>query len=73
MCGVFNILMLCLPITAAARFKTRSAFAPPITGIVDSKPTQGMDVCLFLYCVCDVLCRQRPCDGVLPTTLLLRN
>jgi hypothetical protein len=26
------------------------------TGIVDSNPTQGMDVCLRLFCVCVVVC-----------------
>jgi hypothetical protein len=26
------------------------------TGIVGSNPTQGMDVCVRLFCVCVVLC-----------------
>jgi hypothetical protein len=35
----------------------RAVFAPSNTGIVGSNPTQGMDVCLRLICVCVVLCR----------------
>jgi hypothetical protein len=31
-------------------------FAPSNTGIVVSIPTQGMDVCVRLFCVCVVLC-----------------
>jgi hypothetical protein len=30
---------------------------PQTLGILGSNPTRGMDVCLPLFCVCDVLCR----------------
>jgi hypothetical protein len=36
-----------LPITVAARLNV---------GIVGSNPTQDMDVCVRLFCVCVVLC-----------------
>jgi hypothetical protein len=34
-------------------------------GIVGSNPTQGMDICVRLFCVYPVLCVQ-PCDGLIP-------
>jgi hypothetical protein len=46
-----------LPITVAARSKVRHFFARLNAGIVGSNPTQGMNVCLRLFCVCVVLCR----------------
>jgi hypothetical protein len=45
-----------LPITVAARSKARTVFARSNAGIVASNPTQGMDVCVRLFCVCVVLC-----------------
>jgi hypothetical protein len=39
-----------------------SAFARPNTGIVGLDPTGGMDVFLCIFCVCVVLCTQRPWD-----------
>jgi hypothetical protein len=36
----------------AARFKTWDIFARSKAGIVSSNPTQGMDVCVRLFCVC---------------------
>jgi hypothetical protein len=35
-------------------------------GIVGSNRTQGMDVCPHFFCVCVVLFKQRPCDGLIP-------
>jgi hypothetical protein len=49
-----------LLITVAARSKAWNFFARPNAGIVGSNATQGTDVCLRLFCVCVVLCRQRP-------------
>jgi hypothetical protein len=43
------------PITVAGRAKAWTVFARSNTGIVGSNPTQGMDVCLCLFCVCVVL------------------
>jgi hypothetical protein len=45
------------PITVAARSNALTVFASSDTGIVGSNPTQGMDVCLRLFCVCVVMCR----------------
>jgi hypothetical protein len=36
-----------LPITVAARSKTRNVFTRSNTGIVGSNPTHGMDVCVY--------------------------
>jgi hypothetical protein len=44
------------PITVAARSKPWTFFSRSNTGIVGSNPTQGMDVCLRLFCDYVVLC-----------------
>jgi hypothetical protein len=44
------------PITVAARHKAWTVFVHPNTGIVDSNPTWGMDVCVRIFCVCAALC-----------------
>jgi hypothetical protein len=48
-------LMAILPITVTARSGALTVLARWNTGIVDSNPTQGMDVCV--YCVCVAMCR----------------
>jgi hypothetical protein len=55
---VVNILTLyeTRPITVAARSEAWTVFARLGAGIVGSNPTQGMDVCVRLFCVCVVLC-----------------
>jgi hypothetical protein len=53
----FPRLMNSRPITVAARSKAWNVFARSNSGIVSSNPTQGMDVCLRLFCVCAALCR----------------
>jgi hypothetical protein len=40
-----------LPVTAAARSKAWTVFARSHAGIVGSDPTQGIDVCVLLFCV----------------------
>jgi hypothetical protein len=32
---------------------------------VGSNPTQGMDLCVFIVCLCFPVCKQRPCDGLI--------
>jgi hypothetical protein len=44
------------PITVAARSKARTVLARSNAGIVGSNPTQGMAVCVLLFCVCVVQC-----------------
>jgi hypothetical protein len=39
----------------AARSKAWTVFARSNTGIVGSKLTRGMDICVRLFCVCVVL------------------
>jgi hypothetical protein len=43
--------------TVAARSTTRNIFARSNAWTVGSNPTQGMDACPRLFCVCIVLCR----------------
>jgi hypothetical protein len=43
-------------ITVAARSKASAVFARSDAGIMGSNPTQGMDVCVSLFCACVVLC-----------------
>jgi hypothetical protein len=40
-----------MPVTVAARCKAWTVFALSNAGIVVSNPTQGMDVCVRLFCV----------------------
>jgi hypothetical protein len=44
------------PITVAMRHKALTVFARSNAGMVSSNPTQGMDVCVRLFCVFVVLC-----------------
>jgi hypothetical protein len=52
----YGVYVLDYPIVVAARCKAWTVFARSDAGIVDSNPTQGMDVCVRLFCVCVVLC-----------------
>jgi hypothetical protein len=54
--GLFYHAVSSWPITVAARSKAWTVFARSNTGVVSSNPTQGMDVCVRLFCVCVVLC-----------------
>jgi hypothetical protein len=45
-----------VPITVAALSKAWTVFACSNAGIVGSNSTQGMDVCVRLFCVCVLLC-----------------
>jgi hypothetical protein len=61
------------PITVTAPSKSWTVFARSNTGVVGSNPTQGMDVCVRLFCVYVVLCIGRglatglsPVEGDLP-------
>jgi hypothetical protein len=48
----FIAVLYCrLLITVVARSKARNIFTRSNTGIMDSNLTQGMDVCLCLFCV----------------------
>jgi hypothetical protein len=50
----------------AVRSKAADVFVRSNTGIVGSILSRGMDVCLCLFCVYVVLCRQRPCNELIP-------
>jgi hypothetical protein len=75
----FTKLRILRPIRVAARFKRWAVFARSNVGIVGSNPTQGMDVCVRLFCLCYSVCRQRPSDGlttihgVLPTVYRIKT
>jgi hypothetical protein len=45
-------VVYCMQITVAAQSKAWNVFARSNTGILSSNPTQGIDVCLCLFCVC---------------------
>jgi hypothetical protein len=65
-----------MPITVAARSQAWTVFARSNVGIVGSNPTQGVDVCLHLFCVCvysGLASGWSPIQGVLPTLLRWRN
>jgi hypothetical protein len=64
----------------AARSKAWTAFARSNAGIVGSNPTQGMDICMRLFCVCVALCvgsglasGWSPVQGVLPTVYRIKK
>jgi hypothetical protein len=68
------------PITVAAQAKAWTVFARSSTGIMGSNPTQGMNVCVRLFCVCVALCVGRgvatgwfPVQGVLPTVYRIKK
>jgi hypothetical protein len=44
------------PITVVTWSKAWTVSVRSNTGVVGSNPTQGMDVCVCLFCVCVVLC-----------------
>jgi hypothetical protein len=76
----FNSVKFWKPITVTARSKEWTVFTRSNAGIVGSNPTQGMDVCVRIFCVCVVLCAGRglvtgwsPVQGVLPTVYGLWN
>jgi hypothetical protein len=63
-----------MSITVAVRSKAWTAFARSNAGIGGSNTTEGMDVCVCLFCLCAVLCAGNglatswsPVQGVLPT------
>jgi hypothetical protein len=68
------------PITVAAQSRAWTVFALSNAGFVGSNPTRGMDVCMYLFCVCVVLCVGRdiatgwsPVQGVLPTVYRIKK
>jgi hypothetical protein len=68
------------PITMATRSKAWTVFNRSNTGIVDSNPTRGIDVCARLFCVCAVLyvgsslaTGWSPVQGVLPTVYRIKK
>jgi hypothetical protein len=84
--GVYIMFYFCLPtlirkpITVAARSKAWNVFVRSNPGIMGSNPTRGMDVCVRLFCVCDVLCASSvlatgwsPAQGVLPTVYRIKK
>jgi Zn-dependent protease with chaperone function len=63
-----------------ARSKAWTVFTGLNAGIVGSNTTQGIDVCVRLFCVCVVLCRGSglatswsPVHGVLPTVYTIKK
>jgi hypothetical protein len=48
--SILGLLVCYLPITVAVRSNACTVFARSNAGIVGSNPTQGMDVCMSLFC-----------------------
>jgi hypothetical protein len=84
--ATLNVILHCItvlarieywrPVTVPARSKAWTVFSRSNAGIVSSNPTQGMDVCLCLFCVSigsGFATGWSPIQGVLPTVLGLRN
>jgi hypothetical protein len=58
--------VLCQKVTVTAWSKAWTVFARSNVGIVGWNPIWGMDVCVCLFCLCCPVCRQWPCDGLIP-------
>jgi hypothetical protein len=78
--SLFNdTVSIAKPVTVVERSKAWTVFVRSNTGIVDSNPTQDMDICVRLICVC-VLCAGSglatgwyPVQGVLPTLYRIKK
>jgi hypothetical protein len=55
--NIFNSVGTFMPITVVSRSKTGTVFARSNAGIVISNTTQGINICVLLFCACVVLCR----------------
>jgi hypothetical protein len=53
-------------IAAAARSTVGTASVLTNAGVVASDPSREMDACVHLFCLCCPMCRQRPCDRLIP-------
>jgi hypothetical protein len=69
-----------VPTTVAARSKAWTMFACLNSGDAGSNPTEVMDVCVRLFCVCVVICVDSgfvtgwsPVQGVLPTVYRIKK
>jgi hypothetical protein len=59
-CSIYGTSFICYgPIAVAARSKAGTVFARSNTEIVGSNTTEGMDVCVRLFCVYPVWKRVR--------------
>jgi hypothetical protein len=77
---VFKNYKKTMPITLVVLSKAWTVFARSDAGIVGSNPTQGMDICVHLFCVYVVLCVDiglstgwSPIQGVLPTAYRIKK
>jgi hypothetical protein len=59
---VFGLL-----ITVATRPKARTTFIRSNNGVMGSNPIRAwLSVCVLLFCLCCSVCRQRPCEVLIP-------
>jgi hypothetical protein len=75
-----DVGIICQPIAMAAPSKAWTVFTRSNTGVVGLNPTQGIDVCVRLFCVCVVSYAgsglemgSSPIQGVLPTVNRINN
>jgi hypothetical protein len=78
--GAVRMYNCVCPVAGRCRSVCRIVFIRSNAGIVGSNPTQGMDVCVHLFCVRVVLCvcscletGWSPVQGVLPTVYKSKN
>jgi hypothetical protein len=76
----YTTIGLHMGITLALQSNAWTVFALSKSGVVGSNTTQGMDVCMRLFCVCFVLCVGSglmtcwsPVQGVLSTSYRIRE
>jgi hypothetical protein len=80
LCYFWEFVYLMSPITVAALSKVWIVFVCSNAGNVGSNPTQDIDVCVGLFCVCVVLCEGRGLamgwslvQGVIPTVRRIKK
>lgn len=86
--NIFTLLLVLIrrtcihysPMTVASRFESWTVFVCSHTRVVGSNPIRAMDVCVYLFCVCAVLCVRSglamgcsPAQGVLPTVSRIKE
>jgi len=66
---LYNILIeVCVPtnLITGPNGRARTVFGRSNTGIAGSNTARGMDVCVYVFLCCVVLCRYRLCVGLIP-------
>jgi hypothetical protein len=62
-----------VPAPVAARSKVLMVLDSSNTGLVDTNPARGTDVCVRVFLCCSVLCRYNPCGGRSPVHFIVEE